>query len=306
MSSPAVPEGARDVAGYVTAAGAQAYAEARHGLDGATLLDPIFQSYMKDYCPGKEPIDIGSGAAPWAIYAVRECGATAVSGYDNSPQMRDKARQALVEAGMTGKITIENGTAKHLPVESGAFSVALSFNVGCALPSRKEDDEHEGGTLVDHFSEVERVLEPGGVAIVTAPVSLKTPFTTYGNEKSKLVAFEEALSEAKDIEVVRQAVGSNEDVLRATIIEDQGTFRVARPEEVWIGRKVLRKIPGLVVPNFAHDEAEYESTITDAGLQIVERKTPTLADEAEAEQLALGLPYVKHNPFVIYLLQKTA
>ena len=301
-----VPEGPRDVAGFVTAAGAEAYAKVRHGIDGAALLDPIFQDYMREYCPGKEPIDIGSGAAPWAIYAVRECGAAAVSGYDNSPQMRDQARQALAETGMTAKITIEDGTAKHLPVESGVFAVALSLNLGCALPSHEEDNEQGGGTLTDHFSEMERVLKPGGVAIVTAPVSLKIPFTTYGDERAKLVAFDEALTEAEDTQGVRQAVGSNGDVLRVTIIEDGGTFRVAKPEEVWIGRKVLRKIPGLVVPNFAHDEAEYESAITDAGLQIVERKTPTLANETEAKQLGLGRQYVEHNPFAIYLLQKAA
>ncbi len=303
MNSPLLPEGALDRSSYVTDAGAAAYAKERHGLDGAALLDPIFQSYMKIYCPGQEIIDIGSGAAPWAIYAVRECGARAVSGYDNSPQMRDQAIRAVAEASMTGKIAIENGTAKHLPVDSEAFAVAISLNVGCALPSIDEDDKQDGGTLSDHFTEMERVLRPGGTAIVTAPVSLKIPFTTYGNEEAKLVSFDDSLSKAED---VRQAVGSNGDVLRATIIEEGDAFRIARAEDVWLGRRVLRKIPGLVVPNFAHDEAEYESAIITSGLEIVERKKPTLASESEAEQLGLGRQYIEHNPFAIYLLQKPA
>jgi SAM-dependent methyltransferase len=292
--------------GYINAAGAEAYAKARHGLDGAALLDPIFQRYMQDLCPENEVLDIGCGAAPWAMYAVKGCGAAAVSGYDSSPQMLAQAEQALAEADVEEQITVNYGTAKSLPVESGSFVVALSLNVGCALPTRKEDDRQDTGTLTEHFTEIERVLDYGGVAVVTAPVSLKTPFTTHGDEDAKLAAFDEALCDAENIEAVRQAVGLNGDVLRATIIESDNTFRIAKPEEVWIGRGVLRKIPGLVVPNYVHDEIEYETAITDAGLHIVARKTPTLTDEAEAHKQGLGRQYVDHNPFAIYMLRKTA
>lgn len=300
---PGVSEAGIGASRFVNDAGAQAYALARHGSDGAKLLDPVFTEYMRDACPGNGVIDIGFGAAPWAIEA-KKYGAAIVRGFDNSPHMLDQARRAIAEAGMTGRITVESGTVKNLPVESGAFAVALSLNVGCALPSYEEDDEQGSGTLADHFGEMKRVLEHGGVAIVAAPVSLETPFTAYGkDEDAKLVAFDEALGEAVDVEAVKKAVGSNGDVLRATIIEGEGTFRIAQPEEVWIGRKVLRKIPGLVVPNYAHTEVEYETAITDAGLEIVEMKKPTLANEAEAQKLGLGRQYVEKNPFAIYLLR---
>jgi SAM-dependent methyltransferase len=307
MSISGEPDGARGgSAGYVNDAGAEAYAKARHGVDGAALLDPIFQEYMRDLCPDNEVIDIGCGAAPWAIYAVKNCGAAAVRGYDSSTQMLAQAGQALTEAGIDGEITLNYGTAKDLPIESATSTVALSLNVGCALPTRAEDDRQDGGILAEHFSEIERVLDYGGVAVVTAPVSLETPFTTHGSEDAKLAAFDEALRDAENIEDVRRVVGLNGDVLRATIIESGGTFRIAKPEEVWMGRGVLRKIPGLVVPNYAHDEAEYETAITAAGLHIVARKTPTLADGVEAEKLGLGRQYIDHNPFAIYMLRKTA
>lgn len=306
MNFPSNPDGASGGAnGYVNAAGAEAYAKARHGLDGATLLDPVFQEYMRDFCPDNTVVDIGCGAMPWAIYAMKRCGAAAVSGYDSSPQMLSQAEQALTGAGIEGEITVRYGTVKDLPVESDTFTVALSLNVGCALPTRETDDRQQTGTLFEHFNELERVLDYGGVAVVTAPVSLKIPFTTHGDEEAKLIAFDEALRDAESIEEVRQAVGDNEDVLRATIIESDGTFRIAKSEEVRIGREVLRKIPGLVVPNYVHDQAEYEAAMVAAGLHIVQRKTPTLASEAEAKKIGLGRQYIDHNPFAIYMLRKT-
>ena len=303
--NPGISEAATGASRYVNNAGAQAYALARHGRDGAILLDPVFQSYMQDACPGQEVGDIGFGAATWAIEAIKY-GATMVRGFDNSPHMLDQARKAVAEAGMVGRITVEHGTVKSLPLESGTLAVALSLNVGCALPTYEADDEQGSGTLTDHFGEMKRVLKDGGVAIITAPVSLETPFITHGDEDAILAAFNAALREATDVEAANKAVGSNGDVLRATIIEDEGLFRIAKPKEVWIGRKVLRKIPGLVVPNFVHTEREYETAITDAGLEIVEMQKPTLANEAEAQRLDLGRQYVEHNPFAVYLLHNAA
>lgn len=301
------PDQGRDANVYVDGQGAKAYADAGHGPDGAVLLDPYFTKHIRTLGTGKEMVDIGCGAAPWAIYAVKS-GALAVAGYDNSEQMLAQAQQALsAEArDIAGRISLGFGTAKEIPVADETFPVALSSNVGCALPSDDSNEKAKHGTLADHFVEMRRILRPEGFGIVTAPVSLETVFTSRGDEDIKIAEFNDALGHAKDSEAVRQVVGSNSDILRATIIEDGTAFKIASPEEVWVGRKVLRKIPGLVVPNYVHTETEYEAAIADAGLEIIERDKHVLSDEHLSEDFDLGLQYRRRNPFAIYLVQKPA
>ncbi len=293
-------------AGYVDVQGAQAYAENRHGIDGAVLLDPYFTAHIMAICSeGAAVADIGCGAAPWSIYAAR-WGAKAVRGFENSQQMLDQAEIALAQQDpeISGVIEVGYGTVKEIAAEDSSFDLALSINVGCALPS-SDETQTLGGTLMDHFAEMRRVMKPGGYAVVTAPASLETVFTTYGDEENKVAQLREVVGRVATEAELRDAVGSNTDILRATISRGEDGFTLADERGALpLGSAVLRKIPGLVVPNYFHDQGEYQDAIIDAQLRVVNLDTPTLHETSYHEGTGLGWKYVTDNPFNIYLLSK--
>lgn len=289
---------------YVKNEGAKAYAENRHGPDGAILLDPFFMGHITDKVPGMKVIDIGTGAGPWAIRAAH-LGARAVTGFDSSLPMLDQANQAIAQQSeeVARLLDVQFGTVRELPIEEGSFDVALSLNVGCALPSFQSDDRENGGTLSEHFAELNRVLIPGGFGIVTAPTSLGMIYTASGDEETIITELEERVRLAESDDDLRRTVGALDNVLRATVLRRRGEFQIAQPSDLSRGVKISRKIPGLVVPNFAHTTIEYEDAFADVGLKIVDAAKPKLTPE-EAKDNNLGSSYTQQSPFATYLVQK--
>ena len=281
---------------FVDASGASAYMQSRHGADGARLLDPYFTALIGEYCPGKAVVDAGCGTAPWAIFAAG-VGATAVFAFDSSPEMLDKADEALQIqlAAVRNSVTLQLGSVFEIPKPADSFDTALSINVGCAIP-----------TLPEHFQEMARVLKPGGVAIVTAPASLEVPFTTFGDEEKKVAALEADLEIVTDEAEMRAVVDGHADILRATITSDGSRYSLVKGAGVLsVGQAIHRRIPGLVVPNYNHPEEDYEAAIQSAGFDVLETTRPRLTEDEYTAERRLGRQYVDHNPFAIYLLQNS-
>lgn len=288
---------------YVDARGADAYSIARHGPDGAILLDPYFLRHLNNLAPGKRVIDIGCGAAPWTVHAAK-AGATAVNGFDNSEHMLVKAKKAISHAQDTIRsiITIGFGTVKELPEDDASYDLALSLNVGCALPSIGEEND---GTLSEHMAEMFRVLLPGGHGIITAPANLGIIFTTWGSENKKIIELKEQLKGVTSDLEVHDRLATYNEVLRATVVNYVGQYAVAEcVDDIKVGMPILRKIPGLVVPNFVHDSEEYKTAIAKSGLQIVKTDAPMLQKDQCNQETGLGEQYTQYNPFVIYLVKK--
>lgn len=230
-------------------------------------------------------------------------------GYDNSRQMLEQAVNALHqdESLKPGIVEVEYGTAGQVPAGDESFDVALSINVGCALPSEGPVEQIADGTLVGHFKEMRRILKPGGFGVVTAPLALEEVFTTYADEPYKIAALRKILTTITREADLRSAIGSNPEILRATVVDMGYSFElIEEPGTVEMGRRILRKIPGLVVPNYMHNEDEYAAAIETAGLDMVSVDMPLLEPERYNPQTGLGLKYLSNNAFGIYLVQKNS
>ena len=212
--------------------------------------------------------------------------------------MLKQANDAVLAAGenVGAAVTLREGTVSDIPMSDESFDTALSINVGCAIPNLKE-----------HFEEMARVLRTGGHAIVTAPGSLGTTFTTYGDGRRKIWNLREALAGVNSDADMMRVAGEHNDILRATILSEERQYRLAvGVGQLASGQAIHRKIPGLVVPNHYHSQSDYESAMELAGLDIVEWDRPLLPIEDCNAEVGLGYEYTQRNAFDIYLLQKTA
>ena len=109
--------------------------------------------YLKSEIPGRRVLDIGCGSENWC-YKVALSGAKSVDGFDIQEEMVQLAKQATSQFG-TAKIRV--GDVMDMPYDDNTFDVALSFYVICGL--RLE-------ALISHFTEMYRVLAPGGKAMM--------------------------------------------------------------------------------------------------------------------------------------------
>lgn len=285
---------------------ARAYAESRHGVDGR-LMDPDVARVLETYAPGKTVADIGMGAGPVAIDAIK-AGAARVYGLDNSEAMLDRANAAITKAENEGTIaqgSIQTflGSAESLPnppYQDNSADLVLSVNTGCAVPSE--------GIFESHFSEMARIATPDGKILVTAPTTFGEVFTSGKLPKDKVLekigltlieinreTFGQ--DETAKIRVLREKMGKLAEVNRATfvlrdIVDQDGADKkfvlvydgrvpqvlkdvTIRESALKRGEPIERKLAGginttgLVVPNFYHPREEYLEAIRDAGLTIV-------------------------------------
>ena len=128
----------------------QRYREESQNL---AFLFPAMIKYLKSEIPGRRVLDIGCGSGNWC-YKVALSGAKSVDGFDIQEEMVQLAKQATSQFG-TAKIQV--GDVMDMPYDDNAFDVALSFYVICGL--RLE-------ALISHFTEMYRVLAPGGKAMM--------------------------------------------------------------------------------------------------------------------------------------------
>lgn len=282
---------------------AKAYAESRHGVDGR-LMDPDVARVLEIYAPGKTIADIGMGAGPVAMDAIK-AGAAKVYGLDNSQAMLDRANEAITKAESEGTIPPRSiqtilGSAEDLPnppYQDNSAGLVLSINVGCALPSE--------GIFAPHFLEMARIATPDGKILVTAPTTFGEVFTSGKLSKEDVLkkigqtlieVNQETFGKNEDIKIkqLRKKMGNLAEVNRATFVlrsvegaekqfvlvydgevpEELKTITI-RESALKRGEPIERKLAGgvnttgLVVPNFYHPREEYLEAIRDAGLTIV-------------------------------------
>lgn len=265
------------------------YAQTRHGPDGALFLDPYFLPYLTDL-EGKNLLDAGCGAGPWAIFAA-ERGAT-VYGIDIQEAMIEKSIASAKEANV--EINWVVGDVGKLPYPDQFFDRAISINVGCNLTD-----------LYPHFKELKRVLKKGALAIIAAPNSFGTVFTNGKNEN--IIVQIQKLQE----EGFPQSVKGLDEVYRATFANREGKWQLILDEnELKPGEAIFRKIPKTIVPNYYHGSKEYLEMAKKEGFKIKEVYTPHFKSQGEWQSFneknaqTLGKEYIEFSPFVIFVIEK--
>src|SRR6266568_7589295 len=242
--------------------GVSAYAANRHGPDGGRFLDPVFTPYLTGI--RGDVVDIGCGAGPWTRYAV-DHGARRVLAVDYQQGMLTQAQREVARAGITDRVVLARADGASLPAPDSKFSLALSINVGCNLPTTSIA-EHNGNVRAvgfePHFTEMARVLEDGGRAVVTAPTSFGEIFTRGNKPRSEVMhSIEQTLrtiGDSQDAATITANLNTLSDVYRATFAQRGDHLVLVTDEnELQSGEKIWRKLPGLTVPNFYHNEEEY-------------------------------------------------
>lgn len=280
--------------------GVDIYAKMRHGPDGALFLDPYFMPYLSNL-DGQILLDAGCGSGPWSICAAKN--GACVYGIDIQSGMIAKATQAALEEGVEKSVEFQVGDVNHLPYPDHFFDRALSINVGCNLSSLKV-----------HLEELNRVLKRGGIAIITAPNSFGVVFTEGKKAHADVLSSIDALL-AKNPNEVPKILQNLDGVYRATFAKKQGIWSLVCDESTLTsGEEIWRKIPMMVVPNYYHPVAEYQSLITALPFRIRHMYQPHFADEHAREEYnknqqstpasTLGAEYIGYPPFVIFVIEK--
>lgn len=294
---------------HYSAEGAAAYATHRHGPDGDQFLDRVFLPHISDL-HGETIADIGAGAGPWAMYAA-EHGADHVIAIEYQMPMIQNAVKAIDassinQMGLGNVIDIVQGDAAALPVKTSSVDKAISINVGCNLPD-----------LQTHFQETARILKPGGEFVVTAPINFATVFTDGTKPHEKVLQqINDVLAQVEDHSdkpALVEALNTLSNVHRATFAWKEGRLTLVTHERtLHFGEEILRKLPGLTVPNRYHSKEEYLDFAEQAGFEVTEDTEKHFSSEEERQEYnskaaadkQLGLEYVRESPFAVFTFKK--
>ena len=138
--------------------------------------------------PGMNVLDIGSGAGFDSLIAAKMVGPEGqVIGVDMTPAMLRQARQALAETELTN-VTFKEGYGESLPVEDGWADVAISNGVINLCADKQKV-----------FTEIFRVLKPGGVLVLSTPYDEKVQYSLciHCNQPTPLHAHIHSFTEKK-------------------------------------------------------------------------------------------------------------
>ena len=126
---------------------------------GPEYLAPLAAGLLKVRPEPERALDIGTGLGDAALLVAREFPHARVRGVDLSEEMVRRA-QARIGLDPEGRVAFKVADAADLPFEDGSFDLVTQLNVP------------------PFFSEIARVLRPGGFALIAASWGSGTPFYT--------------------------------------------------------------------------------------------------------------------------------
>jgi SAM-dependent methyltransferase len=126
---------------------------------GPEYLAPLAAGLLKVRPEPERALDIGTGLGDAALLVAREFPHARVRGVDFSEEMIRRA-QARIGLDPEGRVAFKVADAADLPFEDDSFDLVTQLNVP------------------PFFSEIGRVLRPGGFVLVAASWGSGTPFYT--------------------------------------------------------------------------------------------------------------------------------
>ena len=149
---------------------------------------------MAGILPGQSVLDVGSGPGADALAAAEVVGPSGtVVGVDMTGPMLERARHAASEAGHDN-VTFIEGDAESLPVPDASMDWVISNCVVNLVPDKGRA-----------FSEIFRVLRPGGRFSITDLIGENLPASILDDPRAYCACLTGAPSEAKYFEAIRKA-----------------------------------------------------------------------------------------------------
>ena len=224
---------------------------------------PALKEFLTAEAPGKKVLDIGCGSGDWACLAA-ECGAKSVDGFDIQEGMVKLAKQATAQY---SSVHICIGDVIDMPYGDNTFEVAISIFVTCNLPIE---------VLTKHFDELNRVLIPGGKALVLnlSNPAFQTISLTIGSDevvvKDKIDQALKGLPNFPLQSQVNKAFEDLHEILRACFAKDDSgsVFLVENMHQLTTGQSVWSKIQILSFPNYFYDDQFITNITAASGLHI--------------------------------------
>jgi ubiquinone/menaquinone biosynthesis C-methylase UbiE len=133
--------------------------EARTTAGSAAHLAPLAAALLHVRPEPERALDLGTGLGDGALLMAREFPHARVRGVDLSPEMIRRA-QDRIGLDPEGRVAFKVADAAGLPFEDDSFDLVAQLN------------------MPPFFTEMARVLRPGGFAIVAASWGPQTPFYT--------------------------------------------------------------------------------------------------------------------------------
>lgn len=163
---------------------------------------------------GDTVVDLGSGAGMDVILAAQKVGATGKAiGVDMTGVMIQRARANIQQAGCAHIAEIREGLIESLPIESNSVDWVIS---NCVVSLSPEKDRV--------FSEVNRVLKPGGKMFITDLVAENIPYWIRALIAIHSPASAKAINEQQYITILQQSGLSNVEV-KSRLVYDESVLK---------------------------------------------------------------------------------
>ena len=227
------------------------------------FLDETVENFFEKEAPGKRVLDIGCGSGVWSYLAARY-GAKSVHGFDKEEGMVELAKKTTAEY---NTVSIQLGDITNMPYGDNAFDIALSMYVTCELPIE---------ILSKHFTELHRVLAPGGKALVlnlSNPIYQKTYLIDGANEavvQKKIDDIVACLPSNPSQQQLNEAFADLPEVVSMCFAYDKNDslFQVKNVEQLVNGQAVLIKTCVITFPDIYYDDQYLVDQTKAAGLHI--------------------------------------
>jgi len=227
------------------------------------FLYPAMIDFLKTEVPGKSVIDIGCGTGYWSYQAAQHR-AKLVHGFDIQDNMVALARQATSEF---SNVHIQVGDIMNMPYDDNSFEVAMSVYVTGSLPTE---------VLKRHFTELYRVLVPGGKAMVLnlAKPAFDTFLVTCGTDRAnteiKINKILTNLPKYPTYQQINKALEPLHEIIHACFATDAegNLFLVNSTDQLNNGQAVWNKSQIIIFPNYYYDDQFLKTCTVESGLKI--------------------------------------
>jgi arsenite methyltransferase len=179
--------------------------------------NPLAFSEVKE---GDVVLDLGSGAGIDVLLAAKKVGpAGRAIGIDMTPEMLAKARENIAASGMSN-VEVREGIIEALPVESESVDWVIS---NCVINLSPEKPRV--------FTEIARVLKPGGRMLVSDIVVEELPAAIRENQMLYTSCVAGAISENQYLRGLRDA-GLVDVAVRERLVYEESQLREFIKEEL--------------------------------------------------------------------------